>query len=99
MRMLAAARGWEFLSNLTRNAWPARRFRRQSSFRFREVRLLLNPEYLQDRSVYYRLSVSSGRQFLGRVTEASRPETIRRYSRDEISDVETLERDIAPLLS
>lgn len=72
--------------------WPAQRLQARGSGNF-EIRLMLNPEVLEDGKIYYVLAtvVSSRRMFKGRRESI---QLVARYSQEMVADADLMRRDL-----
>jgi hypothetical protein len=93
MRMLANKYRLKYLSNI-RGEWPARRLKVRSLFKSHEITLMLNPDYLQDKKIYYELSRTCILNIINVYSKLVESEVITKYSINEIKSESLILRDI-----
>lgn len=97
MRELSLKHRLRFLSNI-RGEWPARRLRRRRFFKTYELRLMLNPAFLQDQSIHYELREHVMIDLAELYVKQLRHRLIAKYTSDEVQVAERLARDIDGIL-
>lgn len=98
MRSLAAKyRGLRFLANI-RESWPARRLQKRTLFKVKEVRLMLNPNFLVDGRVHYELHEIEGIGIFG-YGKLTLFRKLVEYSVDKVTDVDFVGADIESAIS
>lgn len=98
LRDLGRRHGLELLADLDgRVAWPARRLRSGGLLGETQVRLLLNPEYLNDGELFYTLDLvrATGPGWLRKYDPSVEGG---RYSADELRDSARLAGDVESLI-
>jgi hypothetical protein len=98
MRMASIKYKMQYLTNIRGN-WPARRLRKSKGLKFFEIRLLLNPNYLQDKEIFYELNEVLLRDWFGYFRKQLRFRKITRYSVEQMSDRDLLTNDLEQTIS
>ena len=98
MRSLAANYGLRFVENI-RKSWPARRLQKRTLFKVKEVRLMLNPNFLVDGRVHYELHEIEGVGIFGVYGKLKLFRELAVYSVDEMTDVKSVARNIESAIS
>lgn len=96
MKILSAKYQARFLSNI-RDEWPSRRIRRRDWFTIREIRLMLNPQFLEDGQCFFELRKVVANRLLpfARVLEN---QVLSRYSLEQLQDAEKLLQEFEPFI-
>lgn len=98
LRELGRKHGLQLVSDLDgRVAWPARRLRAKRLWRRTEIRLMVNPEYLNDGKLFYVLFAEKTTG-LGWFRRDGSHEIGASYSAGELRDAARLARDVEGLI-
>lgn len=97
MELIAIGTDWKLATDL-RGIWPARRLVRKSVLAVEELRLELNPNFLEDGLHHYELSriVAPRASWTSWLGARSQCEDLGRLSREEVASVEELKRLLEP---
>ncbi len=78
--------------------WPARRLKKRRWFKIHEIRVILNPNYLQDNEIFYELRDYRTIDCAGLYHKVLEHRKIAAYSTEQILDEQLLTKDLEPLV-
>jgi putative exporter of polyketide antibiotics len=93
MRMLALRHRMKFSTNI-KGHWPSRRLRKKNFFKFYELSLTLNRNYLMDGIIFYELNKFVSLNLFGIFEKVLEFTHIRNYSTDQVNDKNVLLNDL-----
>ena len=102
MRLLSKKHGMRFISDQPFHGggeWPAKRLRKRKGLKVFEIRLLLNPNFLQDNKVFYELREHAMIDCCELYSKVLRHVKVAEYSADQLNDIGMLTRDIEFLIT